>query len=139
MFFKKEKIIKEHERNELRLIDEIAGLNEYNNELYNRLTETTNQVIKTTNQLIDVKKELETTKELCENKNRRIADLEEKNRKLASSNGGLKSNYTRLKTKVEALEKENRELKYRAKPYKAKDLELYNLTGRKFDNGQKVK
>ena len=139
MFFKKEKIIKEHERNELRLIDEINELKKENSLLNKTLEETTNNLYETNNKLIDAKKELETTKELCENKSRRIAELVEKNKKLVSSTGGLRGNLTKLKTKVEALEKENRELKYRAKPYKAKDLELYNLTGRKFDNGQKVK
>ena len=138
MFFKKKKIIEEHLRNELRLIDEVNELKKENSLLNKALEETTNNLIEANNKLIDAKRELGKTEALCKKKNRKIADLEEKNRKLASSNGGLKSNYTRLKKRVEALERENRELKYRAKPYQKKDLELYQLTGRKFDNGQKV-
>ena len=131
MFFKKERIIKEHERNELRLIDEVNELKKENTSLNKTLEETTNN-------LIDAKRELGATNALCKAKDERMSKLEEKNRKLASSVGGFKSNYTRLKNKIKTLERENRELKYRAKPFKAKDLELYQLTGRKFNNGQKV-
>ncbi len=131
MFFKNKKIIKEHKRNELRLIDEINEIKKEYLMLHKTLEETTNN-------LINTKEKLKATEVLCEIKDLKITKLEEKNKKLAGSTGGFKSNYTRIKNKVKELERENRELKYRAKPFKAKDLELYQLTGRKFDNGQKV-
>ena len=85
MFFKKEKIIKEHERNELRLIDEITSLKKENDLLTETLTETTNQVIEANNKYIDAKRELRTTKELCENKNQKISELVKMNKKLVNS------------------------------------------------------
>ncbi len=124
MFFKKKKIIEEHERNELRLIGEINELKKENGLLNKTLEETTNNLLNAEYQI--------------QKKDVQIAELVKKNTSLAGSVGGFKSNATKLKNKIKTLERENRELKYRAKPFKAKDLELYQLTGRKFDNGQKV-